>query len=512
MMSISSGSPPTRIFGRSGPTAEGHRRSAEVGTVAIPSPPPQLSWKAFGMSYAHGLFDSNKIPYPPISDIPPYDARLGKLASADSSPSHRPSALMAAGSSSGSGGLLSTDSEGSGTTMTSTSSAPVSSVASSAPRTGMAAALAARKKALELESIPQNVSDQASLRPDQLRLPSYSMAAATVRMAASGYQQSDFSPLAVPSPERELTDPLASFVPGTGSALRVESASSDPGSRNSLSRSMSSAIVGRSELPTIIASPAATPMEHPRHHAQQQRSSLTGAAASLAPPKPEPARVASSPGSLGSTGGGGIVANQRIPPATAPLEKATTAQDDGDYFGTTTVPHFDRQQSSVSYTSQSSSNQTVTNATSTPMVRSKSSEDHPPAPPPAPPRTQSYGRRQRPGSSSSSSGGDSPPALASAADLGALYEKYGWLAAPVPPNEAARRKALYRFNILHTSPDVNFDRIAHMAKLVFNTKIVLIALIDGEDQWHKSHTGLGTADAKRISSFCGHTLLVSYVS
>lgn len=78
----------------------------------------------------------------------------------------------------------------------------------------------------------------------------------------------------------------------------------------------------------------------------------------------------------------------------------------------------------------------------------------------------------------------------------------------MPPDETARRKALYRFNILHTSPDVNFDRIAHMAKLVFSTKIVLIALIDGAEQWHKSHTGLGTAEAKRISSFCSHTLLV----
>ena len=212
------------------------------------------------------------------------------------------------------------------------------------------------------------------------------------------------------------------------------------------------------------------------------------------------------------------MANQRIPPATAPLEKAVAEEDEGDYFGASTViPRFDRQQSTVSYTSQSSSNQTVTGATSTPMVRSKSSEDHPPTPPPDLPRTQSSDipgvkrgqRRSGSGSGGSTRGIDSPPSLAYANEVGALYEKYGWLAAPIPPNEEARRKALYRFNILHTSPDVNFDRIAHMAKLVFNTKIVLIALIDGEDQWHKSHTGLGTADAKRISSFCGHTLLVT---
>ena len=501
MMSIADNysSPPTRVLGRAGPTTSDGRSGRREDLITLPSPPPQLSWHAFGLSYAHGLFDSNKIPNPPLSDLAARESRSAHYnVSAGSSPSHRPSVLMAGGSSSGSGGLHSTDSEDSGTTMTSTSSAPVSSIGSSAPRTGMAAALAARKKALELESLQRNSDNQAPLRPDQLRLPSYSMAAATVRMVASGYQQSDFSPLAVPSPERELTDPLASFVPGSGSTLRAESASSDPGSRNPLSRSMSSAVVGRTELPTILASPAATPMEHPRHRGMNL----------LAAPKPEPTRIASSPGALGKTGLGGIVANQRIPPATAPIEKTLAEEDDGDYFGASAVPRFDRHQSTTSYTSQSSSNQTVTNATSTPMVRSKSSEDHPPTPPPALPRAQSSTEHPRRKSGSPGSD-DVPPALAYAGDVGALYEKFGWLPAPVPPNESARRKALYRYNILHTSADVNFDRIAHMAKLVFNTKIVLIALIDGEDQWHKSQTGLGVTDAKRISSFCSHTLLVT---
>ena len=38
-----------------------------------------------------------------------------------------------------------------------------------------------------------------------------------------------------------------------------------------------------------------------------------------------------------------------------------------------------------------------------------------------------------------------------------------------------------RFNIWNTGHDVNFDRIAHLVKLVFNTRIVVIALIDGTD-------------------------------
>jgi hypothetical protein len=42
---------------------------------------------------------------------------------------------------------------------------------------------------------------------------------------------------------------------------------------------------------------------------------------------------------------------------------------------------------------------------------------------------------------------------------------------------------LCRFNIWSTGPDLNFDRIAHLAKLVFNTKGVYISLVDGDEQW-----------------------------
>lgn len=89
-----------------------------------------------------------------------------------------------------------------------------------------------------------------------------------------------------------------------------------------------------------------------------------------------------------------------------------------------------------------------------------------------------------------------------------LYEKYGYLPAPLPPHEAARRKALSRFNILYTAADVNFDRIAHMAKLVFGTKIVIINLVDGEVGWHKSESGLGAQESKRATGFCAHSILV----
>ena len=42
-----------------------------------------------------------------------------------------------------------------------------------------------------------------------------------------------------------------------------------------------------------------------------------------------------------------------------------------------------------------------------------------------------------------------------------------------------------RFNIVHTSPDINFDRIAYLTKLVFSTKIVVVALVTEEKEWYK---------------------------
>lgn len=57
-------------------------------------------------------------------------------------------------------------------------------------------------------------------------------------------------------------------------------------------------------------------------------------------------------------------------------------------------------------------------------------------------------------------------------------------------NPAVLLTAHRRFNVLHTATDVNFDRIAYLTKLIFRTKISLIALIDGEKQWHKAECEL----------------------
>ncbi|PCH42325.1 histidine kinase, partial [Wolfiporia cocos MD-104 SS10] len=63
-----------------------------------------------------------------------------------------------------------------------------------------------------------------------------------------------------------------------------------------------------------------------------------------------------------------------------------------------------------------------------------------------------------------------------------MYSELGYLAPPNPPKELERRRALYKFNIWGTGRDPNFDRIVHLVKLVFNTKIVTISLIDGTEE------------------------------
>ncbi|KAK0469894.1 uncharacterized protein EV420DRAFT_1257474 [Desarmillaria tabescens] len=88
-----------------------------------------------------------------------------------------------------------------------------------------------------------------------------------------------------------------------------------------------------------------------------------------------------------------------------------------------------------------------------------------------------------------------------------LYNELGYFAPADPPDEMERRRALYKFNLWNTASDINFDRIAHLAKLVFNTKGVFICLIDGTDQYFKSEWGIKVSPCSRMRSFCAHSIL-----
>ncbi|CEH17896.1 two-component sensor molecule [Ceraceosorus bombacis] len=98
-----------------------------------------------------------------------------------------------------------------------------------------------------------------------------------------------------------------------------------------------------------------------------------------------------------------------------------------------------------------------------------------------------------------------------------FYRINGYLPAIMPPNDVDRRGALRRYGPPKVSSDANFDRVAHLVKLVFNTKLVLVSLV-GESTQH-FRTQAGTAGASRSPawlqsiassrncSFCAHAIL-----
>ncbi|CAI2172154.1 11297_t:CDS:2 [Funneliformis geosporum] len=74
-------------------------------------------------------------------------------------------------------------------------------------------------------------------------------------------------------------------------------------------------------------------------------------------------------------------------------------------------------------------------------------------------------------------------------------------------NIPKRRRALWKFQILNTSNDVNFTRIVALAKEHFKVSISLISLVNTTHQWFKAEDGLGCNGTTRGISFCGHAIL-----
>lgn len=376
--------------------------------------------------------------------------------------------------------------------------------------------------------------------------------AATMRLAASNHTDSDFSPLGLPSPERELLDPMASTMNPESTISRGKSRQNSAASDTTVkARShLSTAASWRGEpdaryetpLYTIAASPVASPMNHPDHEDPSIQSTTRPAhtpavAAGEQPPPKTGANRRSS---------GGIVSSMRIPPASAPIQWSNSTQDavPTDYFGAAASeerPPQTTSRHSSFRTSRTSSSQTVTGTTS--QIGHIEPESLPPdasaSPLPRPSGEESRSRRtsgsDKPRLTAHSSHGattgseitaralftshEAPAALPSSdhhekpanVESGSQeeedYYSRGFLAPPLPHDDASRRRALYGFRILHTAPDVNFDRIAHLAKLVFSSKIVLISLVDEKENWNKVEIGLGSTSMPRINTFCGHSIL-----
>lgn len=83
--------------------------------------------------------------------------------------------------------------------------------------------------------------------------------------------------------------------------------------------------------------------------------------------------------------------------------------------------------------------------------------------------------------------------------------------APIPANEAARLKALARYDILDTGTEAEFDDFTRLAARICGTPVAQITFVDRDRQWFKSNFGTDITEVPRDIGFCAHTILQTSV-
>lgn len=81
------------------------------------------------------------------------------------------------------------------------------------------------------------------------------------------------------------------------------------------------------------------------------------------------------------------------------------------------------------------------------------------------------------------------------------------IAAPLPPDEHERLRALHACRLLDTPPELAFDDLVRIASQLCGTPIALVSLVDGNRQWFKSRIGLDATETPREQAFCAHAIL-----
>lgn len=78
---------------------------------------------------------------------------------------------------------------------------------------------------------------------------------------------------------------------------------------------------------------------------------------------------------------------------------------------------------------------------------------------------------------------------------------------PVPDNETQRLAAVRSYDILDSSPEVDFDALTRVAAHTFNTPVAVVGLLDSDRLWFKSRLGLDAPQLDRQIAFCAHAVM-----
>lgn len=288
-----------------------------------------------------------------------------------------------------------------------------------------------RNSFADMRSATSSSFNSDTSRPASLANADVTTSAAAMRLAAA---RVSIAPLALPSPEHELTDPMrgaTAIIPGSHPPDYFLPDSLLPKSPGTARKTRLSSFwqgtqdVEDNKLPTIEASPP----DHP--------SDVVSASEAEVPPSRFP-----------------FIAHP-LPPATAPVRRASEDKEDDDYFGGIDGQMFDSYSVASSDAPSASSNVTRPDHEVSRQLSAPPFDPEPSTVPALPrricltrqtsaplPTLTLYERRLRSTRPVSES---SEMYLASrSAKEEQMFSELGYLAPPNPPNELERRRALYR--------------------------------------------------------------------
>ncbi|KAG8799610.1 His Kinase A domain containing protein [Serendipita sp. 399] len=87
------------------------------------------------------------------------------------------------------------------------------------------------------------------------------------------------------------------------------------------------------------------------------------------------------------------------------------------------------------------------------------------------------------------------------------YRELGYMEAPMPLNEAQRRRAVRRFKPFNEKLDQNLDRIARLGKTIFSTNASLVSIVD-TDEVQFTFNGQDPYMVPRGTPMCSHAVLL----